>query len=76
MPHDKPIPQIIVTDTLIQGVYGMAVKVRGEDRNHPGVVLISYTWEDDAAKLIADEDSILAQRCLEHLDSILMRVWL
>jgi tryptophan 2-monooxygenase len=69
----KPIPQVIVTDTFIQGVYGMAVKVDGHDRGHPGVVLISYTWEDDAAKLIADDDKTLAKRCLEHLDSILKR---
>jgi tryptophan 2-monooxygenase len=37
------------------------------------VVLVSYTWEDDATKLVADADDKLAERCLEHLDSLLMR---
>jgi tryptophan 2-monooxygenase len=66
------IPQVIVTDTVIQGVYGMAVET---DFSHglPGVALISYTWEDDAAKLVADDDNILAQRCLDHLDHLLER---
>jgi tryptophan 2-monooxygenase len=65
-------PQVIVTDTVIQGVYGMAVETDC-CRGLPGVALISYTWEDDAAKLVADDDRMLAQRCLEHLDQLLER---
>jgi tryptophan 2-monooxygenase len=61
------IPQVIITDTFVQGVYGIAV------RDDPGVLLASYTWEDDATKLIADTNEELAQRCLEHLDSLLER---
>jgi len=70
-PHN--LPQVIISDTFIQGVYGMAVNAGGKDEGHPGVVLVSYTWEDDAAKLIADDNQTLAKRCLDHLDSILRR---
>jgi len=65
------IPQIIVTDTILQGAYGIAVKQA--DMTYPGIVLISYTWEDDATKLVADKDDKLAQLCLDRLDSLLMR---
>jgi tryptophan 2-monooxygenase len=65
------IPQIIVTDTILQGVYGLAVETK--EQANPGVILISYTWEDDATKLVADEDSKLAQLCLARLDQVLGR---
>ena len=65
------IPQVIVTDTVLQGVYGMAIS--GTVGVYPGVVLVSYTWEDDATKLVADNDEALARSCLMHLDSLLVR---
>jgi len=65
------IPQIIVTDIILQGVYGLAVEAK--DNANPGVILISYTWEDDATKLVADEDAKLASLCLTRLDSLLGR---
>lgn len=37
------------------------------------MILISYTWEDDATKLVADEDAKLASLCLSRLDSVLAR---
>jgi tryptophan 2-monooxygenase len=71
----KKIPQLISTDTYLQGVYGYAVK------DEPGVLLLSYTWEDDANKLlglaqesatIEEADRALAQKCLKELDNLLL----
>lgn len=60
------LPQLFATDTFLQGVYGFAAP--GE----PGALLVSYTWEDDATKMLTDEgDRDLALRCLGKLDSIL-----
>lgn len=59
------IPQVINTDTFLQDVYGYAV---GKD---PGVLLLSYTWEDDANKLDAyPDDAELAGKALATLDEI------
>jgi tryptophan 2-monooxygenase len=61
------IPQVINTDTFLQDVYGIA---SGSD---PGVVLVSYTWEDDAIKLAGTtSDAGLATMCLAELDRILV----
>jgi tryptophan 2-monooxygenase len=61
------IPQVIATDTYLQDVYGYAA---GKD---PGVLLLSYTWEDDANKLDSEtDDDELAQRALGTLDEITM----
>lgn len=66
--EDSKIPQIIATDTELQGVYGFA---GGDD---PGVLLVSYTWEDDANKFLADpDDADLAEKLLARLDQILLR---
>jgi len=63
------IPQLMMTDTFIQGVYGYAAH-----DNDPGVVLVSYTWEDDAAKMLSIEDeNELAKKCLYELDRILLK---
>lgn len=71
----KKIPQLISTDTYLQGVYGYAVK------DEPGALLLSYTWEDDANKLlglahesatIEEADRALAQKCLKDLDNLLV----
>jgi tryptophan 2-monooxygenase len=67
----KYIPQLISTDTRLQGMYGYAVET--EAIHDPGVLLVSYTWEDDANKLLADGDDIaLAEALLAELDEILM----
>ena len=42
------LPQLMMTDTWLQGVYGYAV-----EEDEPGVVLASYTWEDDSLKLMS-----------------------
>ncbi len=71
----KKIPQLISTDTYLQGIYGYAVK------DEPGALLLSYTWEDDANKLLAfahetatikAANRALAQKCLEELDNLLL----
>jgi tryptophan 2-monooxygenase len=68
------IPQIIATDTFLQGVYGYAADIEGSQRQDPGVVLVSYTWEDDANKFLAETDhQAFAKKCLEELDALLVR---
>src|SRR5205085_993680 len=62
------IPQLLSTDTQLQGVYAWAV---GTD---PGILLVSYTWEDDANKFLAQGfQPTLAENLLEVLDGILLR---
>jgi hypothetical protein len=51
------IPQVISTDTFLQDVYGIALTT--PTHHDPGVILVSYTWEDDAAKLEAVRDDAL-----------------
>jgi len=71
-PGLNPIPQVINTDTFLQDVYGIAVTT--ESHKDPGVLLVSYTWEDDASKLEANkDDAALAKKCLAELDRILMQ---
>jgi tryptophan 2-monooxygenase len=62
---DCPIPQVIVTDTFIQDAYG----VQWSDGD-PGVLLASYTWEDDALKLVPYTNAEVAQMVLDELDRI------
>ncbi|HEY9667058.1 MAG TPA: FAD-dependent oxidoreductase, partial [Coleofasciculaceae cyanobacterium] len=65
--ENSNIPQLISTDTYLQGVYGYAVN------NDPGVLLVSYTWEDDANKFIAEaDDNAFAKKCLDQLDELLL----
>ncbi|WP_333092968.1 MULTISPECIES: FAD-dependent oxidoreductase [unclassified Microcoleus] len=67
------IPQLIMTDSFIQGVYGYALETESI-QDEPGVLLVSYTWEDDASKLLAfSDDEDLAKRCLQELDNICLR---
>ena len=42
------VPQTIQTDELPRGIYALDYPQTGTDC---GVVLISYTWEDDSVKL-------------------------
>jgi tryptophan 2-monooxygenase len=71
---DPRIPQVIVTDTFLQGAYGIPnADHKPGGPGYAGVLLASYTWEDDATRLLADDDAQLAQRCLDELDRILTR---
>ncbi|RDJ97794.1 tryptophan 2-monooxygenase [Paraburkholderia lacunae] len=48
---DGNLPANIQTDTLVRGVY--CLDYAPDDRDAPGVVLLSYAWEDDAIKQLA-----------------------
>ena len=61
------IPQVLVTDTFLQDVYAYSAD---EDT---GVVILSYTWEDDASKFLSYGDADLIQKCIDESDRILMR---
>ncbi|PHM65548.1 tryptophan 2-monooxygenase [Xenorhabdus stockiae] len=50
----EKLPHTILTDTLAKGVY--CLDYQPEDPNGHGVVLISYTWEDDSHKLVTLKD--------------------
>jgi tryptophan 2-monooxygenase len=70
-PNNSPIPQVMSTDTFLRDVYGIAVTT--QSHSDPGVLLISYTWEDDATKLeSSQDDAALAKKCLQALDNILI----
>lgn len=63
--NTSQIPQLIVTDTFVQDAYGV------HWQNDQGAVLLaSYTWEDDALKLIAYNDAQIARLVLGELDHI------
>ncbi|MYB34967.1 MAG: NAD(P)-binding protein [Gammaproteobacteria bacterium] len=61
------IPQILVTDEYVQDAYG--IKWSDESGEH-GVLLASYTWEDDATKLLAFDDDYIGSFLLNKLDEI------
>lgn len=63
------IPQIIVTDTLVQDLYGLAWESKPDD---PGVLLASYTWEDDSLKLLPYSEVELSAIVLAKLKEITM----
>lgn len=48
--QDLTIPRNIQTDTLVRGVYCLGYD---DDPAKPGVVLLSYTWEDDSTKQLS-----------------------
>ena len=66
---NKKIPQTIVTDSFIHDVY----TYRYNDSYPYDCILLSYTWEDDATKLAALDDTTLVSKCLTELDRILLR---
>ncbi|MBL8474386.1 MAG: FAD-dependent oxidoreductase [Rhodocyclaceae bacterium] len=63
---DNKIPQMIVTDTDIQDCYSLA----WDDGEQNGVILASYTWEDDSLKLLASDPEELAGTVLKQLRKI------
>ena len=52
---DKKLPANIQTDTMVRGVY--CLDYAPDDPNSPGIVLLSYAWEDDAIKQLALGDN-------------------
>jgi len=62
------LPQNIQTDTLVKGVY--CLDYAPQDPQSWGVVLISYTWEDDSHKMVSMTDKV--QRCLRLVDELAM----
>ncbi|MBS9425200.1 FAD-dependent oxidoreductase [Photorhabdus noenieputensis] len=48
------LPHTILSDTLVKGVYCLDYQPDNPDGH--GVVLISYTWEDDSHKLVTLQD--------------------
>ncbi|QPC89749.1 NAD(P)-binding protein [Mesorhizobium sp. INR15] len=65
LPNVK-IPQLIVTDTFVQDAYGL----QWSTDNNDAAILASYTWEDDAVKLISVDDTTLKRKVLDELDLI------
>jgi hypothetical protein len=59
------IPQVIVTDTFIQDAYSLAWE---ECEN--GVILASYTWEDDSLKLLPFNEDELVEKVTAKLKQI------
>jgi len=66
--EDLKIPQIIITDTYIQDVYGLSWESRSNDR---GILLASYTWEDDSLKLLPFNERELTDLVLNKLQAII-----
>lgn len=64
---DNKIPQDIVTDTCIQDMYALSWASKDEDR---GVLLASYTWEDDSLKLLPFDEAALSALVLAKLKEI------
>lgn len=60
------LPLTIQSDGLVRGVY--CLDYEPDNPGGPGVVLLSYTWEDDAHKLLAITDK--KQRCQHLVDEL------
>lgn len=61
------IPQVIITDTFIQDAYSLRWGVTEAD---PGVMLASYTWEDDSLKLLPFDQDKLVKLVTDQLSQI------
>lgn len=66
---DCRIPQILVTDSFIQDAYAFSWD---KNEGDSGVILASYTWEDDSLKLLPFKQKELAKLILNKLKSITM----
>lgn len=64
----QQIPQILVSDTAVQDAYG--VKWNDASGTGQAALLGSYTWEDDARKLLASTDVDLVDFVRSKLDEI------
>ena len=67
----KTIPQVLTTNSVLQDVYGYATPQPGGTLNGAGVMLLSYTWEDDAQKFEAYQEQDLAIMLTNRLRKIL-----
>lgn len=65
------IPQILATDSFLQDVYAFAWHEESEDDR--GVILASYTWEDDSLKLLPYSQEELARLILAKLKEITLK---
>ena len=61
------IPQVIVTDTFLQDCYALSWDTSDADN---GVILASYTWEDDALKVLPFDKDDLSKKVLGELKRI------
>lgn len=59
------LPQVLITDSMLQDAYAYT---SGDDPL--GVVVLSYTWEDDASKFLSNTDEELIALCLNEADRI------
>ena len=64
---DNKIPQMLVTDSYIHDMYGLTWSSRPEDN---GVLLASYTWEDDSLKLLPFDEQELSDLVVAKLKEI------
>lgn len=67
--QNTTIPQTIVTDSLIHDIY----TYRYNNNYTYDCILLSYTWEDDATKLLFFSDEQLVEKCIDELDRILLK---
>lgn len=67
--QNTTIPQTIVTDSLIHDIY----TYRYNNNYTYDCILLSYTWEDDATKLLFFSDEELVEKCIDELDRILLK---
>jgi tryptophan 2-monooxygenase len=65
--EDQKIPQILVTDSFIQDAYAFSWSAEDDDK---GVILASYTWEDDSLKLLPFDEQTLSKKVLDELAHI------
>lgn len=66
---DSPIiPQVLITDSFLQDVYAYSSVL-----DSLGVVVLSYTWEDDASKFLSGDPPGTIIKCLEEADRITMQ---
>ncbi len=61
------IPQVIVTDTFLQDAYALDWD---ECEGDTGVMLASYTWEDDSLKLLPFSEEELVAKVIEKIREI------
>ncbi len=64
--NDCAIPQILVTDTFVQDAYGLSWSGQSND----AAILASYTWEDDALKLLAMGEQSVVNAVTAELNDI------
>ena len=62
------IPQIIITDTYVQDTYALEWSTKPKDT--AGILLASYTWEDDSLKFSPFNSTEMADLVLAKLDEI------